>query len=74
LNDALHVKCIEASSAVRMEDHAAGDQNTAGPQGRVLCHSSGSREKSVVLWNGITLLFPCGTGSGVAAPLPVRAA
>jgi hypothetical protein len=38
-----------------------------------LCHSSGSRI-GVVLWNGITLLFPCGTGPGVAAPLLVRAA
>jgi len=30
--------------------------------------------QSVALWNGITLLFPCGAGPGVAAPLLVRAA
>jgi len=74
LNGALHVARTEASSAARMVVHAAGEHNKAGPQGRALCHSSGSRAFRVVLWNGITLLFPCGTGAGVAAPLLVRAA
>jgi len=52
----------------------------AGLQGGALCHSSGSRAfatqaaRRVALWNGITHLFPCGAGSGVAAPLLVRAA
>ncbi|CAG9210032.1 hypothetical protein BCAR13_1920027 [Paraburkholderia caribensis] len=39
-------------------------RNKAGLQGRALCHSSGSRANScshVILWNGITLLYPKGS-------------
>ncbi|CAG9236269.1 hypothetical protein PSAB6_680004 [Paraburkholderia sabiae] len=46
-------------------------RNKAGLQGRALCHSSGSRASDasihVILWNGITLLYPKGSGPDDAA-------
>ena len=54
--------------------HSAGNTKHGRAAGQSFVSFQRFARLSVVLWNGITLLFPRSTGIGVAAPLLVRAA